>query len=459
MQLEDIAKNVNHLREYFATGKTRSIDWRIAQLQQIKKMTVEQEGRIKDALVKDLNKCELEAWSAEVGYINSEIDHALKGLRKWMQPRKVSTPMVAQPGKSYIQPQPLGTVLVIGAWNYPYQLVMAPVIAAVAAGNCVVLKPSELAVHTSALIAELVPQYLDKDAFAVVEGGVEESTELLKQHFDHILYTGGEAVGKIVMRAAAEYLTPVTLELGGKSPCIVDSTANLEVTVSRIAWCKWMNAGQTCVAPDYVVVEKSFVDTFVAAMKAKIQQFYGGDNAASSADYARIINHRHWQRILGYLEGQNVVYGGEHNEESLFIAPTLVMDPDLNSPLMQQEIFGPVLPIITVDKITDAIPMINARPKPLAMYIFTKDQRLEDQILNETTAGNVCINDGMMFMTNKELPFGGVGTSGMGSYSGKAGFDTFSHLKSVMKRSFMMDVDLRYPPYTDSKLKWLKRLS
>lgn len=459
MQINEISGQVNNLRNYFATGKTRNADWRIHQLNQIKKLTLEQEERIKEALQKDLNKCELEAWSAEVGYITAEIDHVLKKLNKWMQPRRVSTPMVAQPGKSYIQPQPLGTVLIIGAWNYPYQLVMAPLIAAVAAGNCAVLKPSELASHTSALIAELVPQYLDKEAFTVVEGGVDESTELLKQHFDHILYTGGEAVGKIVMRAAAEYLTPVTLELGGKSPCIVDSSANLDVSVSRIAWCKWMNAGQTCVAPDYVIVEKSFAPDFIAAMQAKIQQFYGADNGETSEDYARIINHRHWHRILGYLEGQNVVFGGQSNEESLYIGPTLIMEPDLESPLMKEEVFGPLLPIITVDNIQEAVPLINSRPKPLAMYIFTKDLGLENKILNETTAGNVCVNDGMMFMANKELPFGGVGTSGMGNYSGQAGFDTFSHLKSVMKRSFMMDVDLRYPPYTDTKLKWLKRLS
>ncbi|MCY7294723.1 aldehyde dehydrogenase family protein [Alteromonas sp. a30] len=458
MQIEDIAPKVEHLRSYFETGKTRSADWRIAQLNQLKKLTLEQEDKIREALDKDLNKCELEAWSAEVGYTVSEIDHSLKRLSKWMQPRRVATPMVAQPGKSYIQPQPLGTVLIIGAWNYPYQLVMAPLIAAISAGNCAVLKPSELASHTSALIAELVPQYLDKDAFTVIEGAVEETTELLKQHFDHILYTGGEAVGRIVMRAAAEHLTPVTLELGGKSPCVVDKSANLDVTTSRIAWCKWMNAGQTCVAPDYVIIEKQFVEPFMTAMQEKINRFYGPDNGASSQDYAKIINHRHWQRIVNYLEGQNVVFGGQHDEQKQFIAPTLVLNPDLASPIMQEEIFGPLLPIITVDSIDEAIPIINRRAKPLAMYIFTKDMGLENRLLNETSAGSVCINDGMMFMANKDLPFGGVGASGMGSYSGQAGFDTFSHLKAVMKRSFMMDVDLRYPPYNDNKLKWLKRL-
>lgn len=458
MQKESIPTIVSKLHETFLTGKTRSVDWRVKQLNQLKKLTIEQEEKIREALEKDLNKCELEAWNAEVSYITGEIDHTLKKLNQWTQPRRVPTPMVAQPGKSYIQPEPLGTVLIIGAWNYPYQLVMAPFIAALSAGNCAVLKPSELAAHTSALIAELVPQYLDKDAFAVVEGGVEETTELLKQNFDHILYTGGEAVGKIIMRAAAEHLTPVTLELGGKSPCVVDSKTNLKVTVSRIAWCKWMNAGQTCVAPDYVLVEKGFVDEFLAALKDKIKDFYGEDNARSSNDYARIINERHWQRLVGYLENQNVVYGGESDLESKFIAPTIVMNPSWDSPIMTEEIFGPILPIIVIDDIRESVEIINSRPKPLSMYVFTKDLGLENKLLNETSAGNVCVNDGMMFMANQDLPFGGVGNSGMGRYCGQSGFDTFSHLKAVMKRSFLMDIDIRYPPYSDKKLKWLKRL-
>ena len=456
MQIEKIATNVNRLREYFASGTSRDIDWRIEQLNQIKRFTAEQESAINSALQADLGKCQLEAWSGEVGYVLSEVDHAIKNIKKWAGNRRVSTPIIAQPGKSYLQPQPLGTVLIIGAWNYPYQLVVAPLIAAIAAGNCAVIKPSELSPETAKILDKLVSS-LDNDAFMAVQGGVEESTEVLKQKFDHILYTGGEAVGKIVMRAAAEHLTPVTLELGGKSPCIVDSSANLEVSVSRIAWCKWMNAGQTCVAPDYVIVEKSFLDTFVTALIAKIKHFYG-DDSVNSPDYARIVNKRHWQRIIRYLDGQNVAFGGESNEASLHIAPTVLVDPALDSAIMQEEIFGPLLPIITVDKIDDAIALINQRPKPLAMYLFTKDLHLEGRVLNETTAGNMCINDGMMFMTNKELPFGGVGTSGMGSYSGQSGFDTFSHLKAVMKRSFAFDVDLRYPPYTDNKLKWLKRL-
>lgn len=457
MKIEQIAAGVERLQQTFASGKTRSLVWRVEQLQQIKAMTLAHEQQIMQALEKDLSKGEMESWSSEISYVTGDIDHTIKHLKQWAKPRKVPTPIVAQPGKSYQQPEPLGVALIIGAWNYPYQLVLAPLSAAIAAGNCAVLKPSELSPHTSALLAELVPQYLDPQAFMVVEGAVEETTELLKQRFDHILYTGGEAVGKIVMRAAAEYLTPVTLELGGKSPCIVDSNTNLDVTVSRIAWSKWMNAGQTCVAPDYVLVEEAFAQQFIQALQAKITSFYGAD-IINNKDYGRIINQRHHARISSYLEGQNVIYGGQSDAEQNFLAPTLVLNPSWDSALMQNEIFGPVLPIITVKEINQAIPLINARPKPLALYLFTHNNQLEQQVLNNTSAGNVCVNDGMMFMANADLPFGGVGNSGMGSYCGKSGFDTFSHLKSVMKRSFFMDVDLRYPPYTEKKLKLLKML-
>ena len=457
MNTHEIPKQVSALHACFATGKTKSLEWRRQQLSQIKRMTLENESRIIDALKRDLSKSELESWSSEISYVTGDIDHTLKHLKKWMKPRKVPTPLVAQPGKSYQLPEPLGVALIIGAWNYPYQLVLAPLAAAIAAGNCAILKPSELSPHISALLSDLVPKYLDNDAVMVVEGAVDETTEFLKQKFDHILYTGGEAVGKIVMRAAAEHLTPVTLELGGKSPCIVDSHTNLDVTVSRIAWSKWMNAGQTCVAPDYILVEKAFADQFIEAMKEKIAAFYGAD-PQQSKDYGRIINPRHHQRLCDYLENQNIIFGGQQNEEQKYLAPTLVLNPDWGSQLMQNEIFGPILPIITVDKIEQSVAMINARPKPLALYLFSQNAQFEHQVLQNTSAGSVCVNDGMMFMANADLPFGGVGNSGMGSYCGLSGFNTFSHLKSVMKRSFMMDVDLRYPPYTDKKLKLLKLL-
>lgn len=455
--LSEISTSVARLQATFSTGKTKSAQWRIEQLKRIKQMTLENESKILAALKADLGKCELEAWNSEISYITGEVDHNIKHLAKWMAKRKVKTPILAQPGKSYIQAEPLGTVLIIGAWNYPYQLTLAPFVAAVAAGNCAVLKPSELAENTSKLLAELVPQYLDTDAFCVVEGGVEETTEVLQQKFDHILYTGGETVGKIVMRAAAEHLTPVTLELGGKSPCVVDSNTNLDVTVNRIAWCKWMNAGQTCVAPDYVIVTRDFADEFLVKMKQKIEDFYGAD-AQKSQDYGRIINHRHWQRINNYLQDQNVVYGGKGDEQERYLEPTLVLNPDLDSPLMRDEIFGPILPIVVIDDLSEAAPLINSRPKPLAMYVFSKNDSFVDTLLGQTSAGNVCVNDGMMFMANQDLPFGGVGNSGMGAYCGQSGFDTFSHLKAIMKRSFALDLDVRYAPYSDKKLKMLKML-
>jgi aldehyde dehydrogenase (NAD+) len=458
MQIDAIAPAVQTLQQYFATGKTKSIAWRIEQLEQVKKMASEQEQAIMQALKKDLSKCTSESWISEIGFVISDVEHTIKKLRKWAKPRKVSTPLLAQPGKSYQMPEPLGTVLIIGAWNYPFQLVVSPMVAAIAAGNCVVLKPSELASETSKILAEIVPNYLDQEAFTVVEGDIPETTELLKQKFDHIMYTGGEAVGKIVMRAAAEHLTPVTLELGGKSPCIVSDSANIDVTANRIVWSKWMNAGQTCVAPDYVLVDKKVSAQLIDKLKQKITAFYG-DDAKQSPDYGRIINDRHYARISSYLDNQNVIFGGTLDERERYIEPTLLLNPDDATPIMRDEIFGPLLPIIEVDDMEQAITFVNKRSKPLALYLFNKDQTIEDNVMHNTSAGNVCINDGMMFMVNADLPFGGVGNSGMGSYHGQAGFDTFSHLKTVMKRSYMMDLDVRYPPYSDKKLNMLKMLS
>jgi aldehyde dehydrogenase (NAD+) len=457
MQPDTIVNQVNQLKATFSTGITRDIKWRLTQLKQLKLMLVEHEAAFLAALKSDLNKSEQEAWTSELGFLVSDIDHTVKHLNSWAKPRKVSTPMFVQPGKSYLLPEPLGTVLIIGAWNYPLQLVLAPLVAAIAAGNCAVLKPSELSVKTAELLALYLPQYLDKLAYQVVTGAVVETTELLKQAFDHILYTGGEGVGKIVMRAAAEHLTPVTLELGGKCPCIVDSTTDLPVSAARIAWSKWMNAGQTCVAPDYVIIEKAFLTPFVAALKQKISEFYGAD-ISKSADYGRIVNRRHMARLSSYLQDQDVIVGGNIDVEAQYIEPTIVLNPSVDSPLMQEEIFGPILIILTVENIHEAIPFINSKAKPLALYLYTKNAKFEQQVLSQTSAGSVGINDGMMFMANPSLPFGGVGNSGMGCYHGKFGFDTFSHLKSVLKRSFLFDVALRYPPFSAAKLKVLKKL-
>ncbi|MEP1551857.1 MAG: aldehyde dehydrogenase family protein [Paraglaciecola sp.] len=452
-----IGPKVEGLRETFAAGHTKNIEWRIAQLEQIKKLVLVHQDEILAALQKDLGRCDMESWTAELGGVVSEVEHTVKHLKKWMKPRHVSTPIVAQPGKSYVLPEPLGTVLIIGAWNYPLLLVLGPLIAAISAGNCALIKPSELSPNTSALMAQQIPKYLDQQAVVVVEGAVDETSELLQNQFDHIIYTGGEVVGKIVMRAAAEFLTPVTLELGGKSPCIVDSNTDLEVTASRIVWSKFMNAGQTCVAPDYVLVEKSFAPQLIEAIKVKIEAFYSA-NIAKSDDYGRIVNARHFSRLITYLDGQNIVFGGDSDADSSYIQPTIVLDPALNSPLMEQEIFGPILPIITLENIQQAVPFVSKRAKPLSLYLYTKNKDFEQTVLQQTSAGMVGVNDGFMFATNPNLPFGGVGNSGMGAYHGKTGFDNFSHLKTVMKRSFWFDVPLRYPPFTSKKFKILKKL-
>lgn len=454
---ESINQQVQRLREHFSSGQTRSYSWRIDQLGQLKSMLVEQESAFINGLNQDLGKAEHEAWTSEIGYTVSEIEHAIKRLKNWMKPRRVKTPLIAQPAKSFQLPEPLGTVLIIGAWNYPIQLVLGPLVAAIAAGNCAVLKPSELSPNCANVVAKYLPLYLDQLAYSVVLGAIPETTELLQQKFDHILYTGGKVVAKIVMTAAAQHLTPVTLELGGKSPCIVDNAVDMDVAVSRIVWAKWMNAGQTCVAPDYVIIEHHQADNFVQKLKGKLNQFYG-NNIQHNQDYGRIVNHKHLQRLLSYLAEQNIVIGGQHDIEQKYLAPTVVLSPSLDSPLMTEEIFGPILPIITVDKISQAIDMVNQRTKPLALYVFSKNTAFEQQVLSQTSAGNVCINDGMMFMANPDLPFGGVGNSGMGSYHGQAGFDTFSHLKTVMKRSTLLDPTLRYPPFNKFKLSIIKKL-
>ena len=457
MQTSEIAKQVKQLRTTFNLFGTRDLSWRKSQLEQLKRMLLTHQQDFLAALKADLNKAEHEAWSTEIGFVVGDIEHTIKHLKSWSKARTVKTPVFLQPGKSYLLPEPLGCVLIIGAWNYPLQLVLAPLVAALAAGNCAIIKPSELAPNTANLLATIVPRYMAHNACQVVTGGVAETTELLQQKFDHIFYTGGERVGKIVMRAAADHLTPVTLELGGKCPCIVDNTANLPVSAARIVWSKWMNAGQTCVAPDYVIVEKSLLQPLIQALKQKITEYYGSD-ASQSADYGRIVNADHFARLHSYLQNQDIIVGGNVDAEKKYIEPTIVLNPRTDSSVMLEEIFGPILIIQTVDHIQESIALINSKPKPLALYVYTKDRQFEQLVLSQTSAGSVTINDGMVFMANPNLPFGGVGNSGMGVYHGKFGFDTFSHLKTVIKRRFWLDVALRYPPFSALKLRLLKKL-
>jgi len=443
------------LRQTVASGKTRPIEWRLAQLAEIERMMRDHEDDFAGALRQDLGKCRFESVLTELGFVEAEAKYARRNLRKWMRPKRVRTPIMVQPGHSYLWPEPKGLVLIIAPWNYPLSMVLAPLVGAVAAGNCAVMKPSEVTSHTSATIARILPRYLDNDAYAVVEGGIPETTELLEQPFDHILYTGNERVAKIVMAAAAKHLTPVTLELGGKSPCLIDKSAEIEVAASRIAWGKWINAGQTCVAPDHVLVHRDVAAQFADTLAAKIRQFYG-DDPEQSPDYCRIASERHTARFAELLEGQRIHSGGRVDVAQRYVAPTIVLDPAPDSALMQEEIFGPVLPVITVDEMHHAIQYVADRPKPLALYLFTKSKALEDAVLSQLSSGTVCVNDAVIFMVSPELPFGGIGNSGMGRYTGWFGFETFSHMKPVMKRSFRFDAPMRYPPYTEQKAKLLK---
>lgn len=445
------------LQQSFVLGKTKTYAWRKAQLEALHRMLSENEAAFVKALNADLGKSEAEAFTTEIGFLLSDIQHTKKHLRQWMKAQKVSTPLLAQPARSILQPEPLGTVFIIGAWNYPVQLTLAPYIAALAAGNCALLKPSELSPASSALMASLIPKYLDGDAVAVVEGGKDTASELLSLPFDHIFYTGGEVVGKIVMEAAARHLTPVTLELGGKSPCVVDGNTDIATTARRIVWGKWTNAGQTCIAPDYVLVERSCANELVELLGKEITRQFGSQ-PLQSKDYGRIVNERHLMRLKHYTEGHEIVIGGQVDEARMKLAPTVILNPDIDTPVMQEEIFGPVLPVIEVSSVSEAINFIKRRHKPLAAYLFSESQATQQQFVDEVSAGSVCLNDTMMFMANPQLPFGGVGNSGMGRYHGKFGFDTFSHQKSVMKRSFWFDVAIRYAPSSARKRFLLRKL-
>jgi aldehyde dehydrogenase (NAD+) len=400
----------------------------------------------------------MDAWTAEIADVRMGLHELKKNLRRYMKPEKVATPLPLQPGKSVIVREPLGVVLVISAWNYPIALAITPLAGALAAGNCAVLKPSEVAPKTSALLAELLPKYLDASAVEVIEGGVPETSELLAQRFDHIFYTGSTNVGRIVMTAAAKHLTPVTLELGGKSPCVIDRDVDLAVAARRVAWGKFYTTGQTCIAPDYVLCHAAVHDAFVAQLVATIREFWGDDPKASP-DYGRVVNARHHKRLMGLIPGSGVLAtGGQADEQDRYIAPTVLTDVLPDSKLMGEEIFGPILPVLKVDDMDAAIRFINARPKPLALYLFSSNERSYEAVVSRTSSGGLVHNHTIMHFAVQNLPFGGVGDSGMGAYHGRHSFDTFSHKKAVLKKPTGIDLSLQYPPYTESKKSWLKRL-
>ena len=445
------------LKATFNSGKSKDLAWRRSQLEAIERMMVEREDDLMAALRADLGKAPMESFTTEISYISGDAAYCCKNLNRWTKSKRISTPVVGQPGKSWIQPEPLGVVLIIGAWNYPVQLTLAGMCAAIAAGNCVLLKPSELAAATSALLARLIPEYLDPDCVKVVEGAAATTTALLELSFDHILYTGGGTVGRIVMAAAAKHLTPVTLELGGKCPCVVLPDTNMEATARRIVWGKFTNAGQTCIAPDYILADADTEAQLIPLLEKSINDMYG-ENPQKSDSYGRIINDRHFERVSQLMKSGHTVIGGQADAADRYIAPTVITDVTADSPIMQEEIFGPVLPIVRAGNLEDAIAFIRDGDKPLAAYIFTDSKMAEAKFLNDVSCGSACVNDVMMFMAVHELPFGGVGASGMGAYSGKRGFETFSHMKAVMKRGWWPDLDIRYAPYTEKKLKWLRKL-
>ena len=460
---EDAASNPNYtdlfsdLTATFNSGKTKDLAWRREQLKAVERMMSEREQDIFDALQSDLGKSAMESFTTETAYVSGDAAYSRKNLNRWTRKRRVSTPIIGQPGKSWIQAEPLGIVLVIGAWNYPLQLTLAGMSAAIAAGNCVVLKPSELAPATSALIAQLIPEFLDPDCVRVVEGDVPETTALLELPFDHILYTGGGNVARIVMAAAAKNLTPVTLELGGKSPCVVLPDANLEATARRIVWGKFTNAGQTCIAPDYVLADADTEALLVPLLEQNIREMFG-DDPQQSDSYGRIVNDQHFERVSALIESGHTAIGGQSDAADKYIAPTVLTDVADDSAIMREEIFGPVLPIVRAENLEEAIAVIRASDKPLAAYLFTNSKRDERKFLDQVSSGSACINDVMMFMAVHELPFGGVGPSGMGAYSGRAGFETFSHMKAVIRRGWWPDLDVRYAPYTEKKFKFLRKV-
>ena len=452
----DAAELVARLRATFDSGKTRPLAWRREQLQAMRKLLVEREPELLEALAADLGKPRLEAWATDIGFVISEIDHALKHLRRWTRATRVRTPLVTKPARARLVPEPLGVVLVIAPWNYPVQLALAPMVGAIAAGNTVVLKPSEIAPHTSGVLAHFLPEYLDPEAVAVVEGAIAETKALLTERFDHIFYTGNGRVGRVVMEAASHHLTPVTLELGGKSPAIVDGSANLEVAARRIAWGKFLNAGQTCIAPDYVLVARDKEDQLVELIRRAVFDFYGND-PKTSPDYARIVSDNQFKRLSGLLGSGTVAVGGEQDKETRYIAPTVLRDVAPDAPAMQEEIFGPLLPVIAVDSADEAIAFVNAKDKPLALYVFAGDRAVADRVVASTSSGGACVNATLYHVTVPGLPFGGVGESGVGAYHGKASFDVFSHSKPVLKKSTRPDLDLAYPPYTDKKERLMRR--
>jgi aldehyde dehydrogenase (NAD+) len=435
-------------KDYFTTGETKNLDFRIASLKRLKSNIKKYEKEILIALYKDLGKSEFEAYSTEVGFVLDSISNFIKNLKTWAKVKKVKTPIHQYPSKCYIMYEPYGTVLIIGPFNYPFQLLIEPLIGAIAAGNCAILKPSESTPTISSLTKKIIEETFDKKYIRVIEGEKETTSVLINSPFDYIFFTGSVAVGRIVMEAAAKNLVPVTLELGGKSPTIVDNTANLDIAAKRILWGKLVNCGQTCIAPDYLLVHKSIKDLLIEKLKSTIIDFYGSD-ASKSKDYGRIVNTRQFNRLASIIEKDKakIIYGGNVSKSTLYIEPTLINNASSQDASMEDEIFGPILPILEYEDINEAIAIINVRPKPLALYLFTENKIIENTVLSSVSFGGGCINDTISHVVSAAMPFGGVGNSGIGAYHGRESFHTFSHRKSILKKSTVINLKLIFPPY------------
>ncbi len=447
---------IQQQRDFFSSGETRTLAFRLRQLRALRQAIVARESDAIAALAADLGKPELEAATAETIYCLAEIDYAIDRLGAWTRPKRVGTPLVLLPGTSEIVPEPLGVVLIVAPWNYPLQLAISPLIGAIAAGNCATIKPSELAPKTAEVLAELVAATFEPHYVSAVCGDKAIAQDLLAERFDLIFFTGSPAVGKIVLAAAARHLTPTILELGGKSPCIVDREVPIETVARRIVWGKFLNAGQTCIAPDYLLVHQESFEPLMAGLEAVLHEFYG-DDPATCPDYGRIVSDAHFERLEALLEPGKVLVGGQRHAAQRYFAPTILTAVTWEDPIMQAEIFGPILPVLTFIDLEDAIAQVNAQPRPLALYIFSRDGARQQRVLEGTSSGGACVNDTILHYNSPELPFGGVGNSGTGTYHGKASFDAFSHRKSIFRKPFWLDLHLRYPPYA-GKLPTLRRL-
>lgn len=451
--------NINQIHfeqvKLFNSNISKNVEFRIEQLKKLRTALKENETLLFNAIDEDFGKSKFETYVAELSFVYNEIELFIKNLAKWSKRKRVRTGLANFPAKSYIIPEPLGTTLIIGAWNYPYQLSLVPALTSLAAGNTVILKPSEIASKTSAAMATIINKTFNENYFHVIEGGQEITSELLKLQFDKIFFTGSTKVGRIIYEAAAKNLIPVTLELGGKSPTFVFNDVDINVTAKRIVWAKFLNAGQTCVAPDYILVEQSIEEKFLSALKIEIEKQFS-DVDVSSDHYLKIINDRNWERLNSLIDVEKIYTGGVSNKEKRFISPTILKNVSFEDEIMKDEIFGPILPIISFSDLDAVIKKVKLMPKPLSLYVYSKSRSIITKILSELSFGGGAVNDSMMHLSNSNLPFGGVGFSGMGSYHGKAGFDTFTHYKSILDKPFWLETNLKYPPYSDMKLKIIK---